>query len=354
MSRLSSNVFSSIFSRDDVVGRLTMIFSSSIILDLKYNIVAVHESVLKNLQYESHELVGKNIGTLISNQACLLRLKALLSRGTFQGSLIGFKDSMDAPITFNVSGFHLGLISSINHLQILQVAPTEGPSLSETSLDNFVYHSAHDLRGPLATIKGLISLLQATPLTEESEEIVRLLRFQTEKMDQRLFELHYVSGLSMDSPSPSYDINFTDLETKLREVTVKNAFLDSIEFKFSAPGKISGRCNEHLLATLIVHIQEFILEFSVTTLRPCIEFQFRETPTSLLLSVTFCGFAIDDSLKGVIGDDRFFYSDLVAYPRLVNYYAACKAATELNATLLVQFGTPNSINLEIPFLESGH
>lgn len=342
------NLFSGTLTSQELTKCLPKIFNSSVVVDAQQTIVAVHESVLKCLNYTSLELIGRNIID-IANDTFESRLKSLLLKSAFQNTPISFLNNSGKPVMFKVSGFHLGLVSDIDDLHVLQLTEISDVQDSSTPMDDFIYRAAHDLRGPLATIKGLVNLLNGRHLPDEFKEIVRLLHFQTEKMDQRLFELRYIAGIPREGSKASYEINFTKVETVLRDVIVKNSFLDdSIYFKFNAPQTFNGRCNEHLITSVSVHILEFILNFPVAALPAEIKFTFEERPLSLWIHVTFSGFNIDKESRDAMAGYKFLYSDLMSYPRLVNYFAARKIATELNGTLEVSFGTNSSIILEIP------
>lgn len=349
MQKSVRQLFSGISTNQELIKCLPRIFNASVVVDLHHTVVAVHDNILKSLNFRCFELIGKNIRDLVANDTFELRLKSLLLKSTFQNASISLLNRTYKPVMFRVSGFHLGLVTDIDHLYVLQLTEVCDIQEANTPLDDFIYRAAHDLRGPLATIKGLINLLGSNYPPEEFGEIVRLLHFQTEKMDQRLSELRYISGIPQERSKPSYNINFTKVETVLREVIVKNAFLDdAINFEITAPQTLNGRCNEQLITSVTVHILEFILDFPVATLPPEIRFTFEERPLSLWVHVTFSGFSIDQESREAMADDEFLYSVLMSHPRLVNYFAARKIATELNGTLEVIFGSVNVIILEIP------
>ena len=90
-----------------------------------------------------------------------------------------------------ISGFYMGLISDINNKIILIVRKTqltvvvnENPQKTEIEIDNFIYRAAHDLRGPLATIKGLIDLIKIR------------------ENNSGLGPAHSIGGLSCECPGP--------------------------------------------------------------------------------------------------------------------------------------------------------
>lgn len=343
------NLFSGVSTSQELIKCLPKIFNASVVVDSGHTIVAVHDDILRLLNYAAFELIGKNIGTIVASETFEKRIRTLLLKSTFQNTPISFLNSDCKPVMFKVSGFHLGLITGIDHLHVLQLTEIVEVQEVNTPIDDFIYRAAHDLRGPLATIKGLINLLHANQLPDEARELVRLLHFQTEKMDQRLFELRYISGIPRERTMRSYNINFTNVETELREVIVKNSFLDdAINFKFNAPQKLKGRCNEQLVTSVTVHILEFILNFPVAALPPGICVTIEERPLSLWIQVSFSGFNIDKESADAMAGDKFLYSDLMSYPRLVNYFAARKIATELNGTLEVNLGQKNEIVLEVP------
>ena len=142
----------------------------------------------------------------------------------------------------------MGLISDINNKIILivrrpqLVSTTRYPENTKIEIDKFIYRAAHDLRGPLATIKGLIDLIKIRENNDELDRLIQLVDSHANVLDERLFQLGYMAQYFKEEKIASDEIIFHTIETRLRKIIEKNAFVDFLEFNFSSPyGTLVGR-----------------------------------------------------------------------------------------------------------------
>src|SRR5690606_36945265 len=133
------------------------------------------------------------------------------------------------PVKVVVSGFYLGLISEINGYIILKVKLLEDNSFlknelvtKKRELDSFIYRTAHDLRGPIATIEGLVNLLKMRQNEHEVDELTSLIELHADNLDDRLFRLLYIAN-SSDEDECIGVVYFEQLENVLTK-TLKNNF----------------------------------------------------------------------------------------------------------------------------------
>lgn len=82
------------------------------------------------------------------------------------------------------------------------------------TLRQLLYKSSHDLRGPIATINGLIGLARLTKSTEEINEYLNLIQQSSEKMDAILSDLRVVYTMYLGN-FVSEKIDFHDLLDKV-------------------------------------------------------------------------------------------------------------------------------------------
>jgi len=109
-----------------------------------------------------------------------------------------------------LSGFYLGLISDLTGYIVLRIKPVDEINLlnrqlerSRQELDEFIYRASHDLRGPLATIRGLTNIMKLQKPNDEMKSLIAMLETSATKMDNRLSRLHYYrkSAIAMFHPS---------------------------------------------------------------------------------------------------------------------------------------------------------
>ncbi len=123
-----------------------------------------------------------------------------------------------------------------------------------TELDNFLYKSSHDLRGPLATLQGLINLANIEPKGEEN--LIRLLdnlNAQTGKMSKMLSRLSLISDLSQSQLRPEkIDLDATLSRLIESEKTSYQSY--NIALSFTTNGKIELVSDELLFETIVENL----------------------------------------------------------------------------------------------------
>ncbi|MCX8490043.1 MAG: tetratricopeptide repeat-containing sensor histidine kinase [Cyclobacteriaceae bacterium] len=123
-----------------------------------------------------------------------------------------------------------------------------------TELDNFLYKSSHDLRGPLARFQGLINLAHIEPKDEES--ILKLLHDltdQAEKMSNTLHRLSLISDLSQQQLRP-IKIDLETTLTRLIESEKKIYQSYATALSFTIKGKIELVSDELLFVTIVENL----------------------------------------------------------------------------------------------------
>ncbi|HEX6889478.1 MAG TPA: histidine kinase dimerization/phospho-acceptor domain-containing protein, partial [Chryseolinea sp.] len=207
----------------------------------------------------------------------------------------------------------------------------------KAELDDFIYRTAHDLRGPLATIKGLINLLKMKENAGELDRLLPMIDAHANKLDERLFQLVYLAKADLEVSVPSEAVDFNILETTLRRIIEQNAFVDFLEFHYSAPsGRLNG-VNEVLLSSLLSNLLFHILSQPMSSLDSIVFFRINREDNILKITVGAQGFATSDLLSKTIRNDEFLYTDMVNYPQFINFYAVQKIAWKLKARVRVNF-----------------
>jgi light-regulated signal transduction histidine kinase (bacteriophytochrome) len=231
----------------------------------------------------------------------------------------------------------MGLISDLNGSIILKIKNLDELDLinnqlrlKNAELEDFIYRTSHDLRGPLATIRGLVNLIRARKDNEELEMLIGLMAERTDKLNERLSQLLYLTLAGREVSTPNNIVDFKVIENKVRKIANQNepAF---IKLDFLAPeGKLHG-LNEILIQALIISLLQHTLSLPMSQLERMVSIIIVLDNNSLNVGVESIGFIVDETLKEALSKSEFIYSDIMNYPQLVNYYAAQKIASGLQA-----------------------
>lgn len=330
------------------------IFVDSILVDQHFNIIIISQNVLDFLGFSSEEILFRNINYLAGSNDLASSLQKELSGGFFKGMKTQLFTRKKECINVTLFGFYSGIICPVNEYIVLKLeSPEKLESVNSllkqksAELDNFIYRTAHDLRGPLATIKGLVNLIKIRKDDEELDRIISMLDAHTQKMDERLFQLVYLTQSDKETAESQDVVHFSVLETRLRKIIEKNAFVDFLELHFSAPMQKLHGINEELLYGLSENLVLYILSLSMNGEQCQISIKIIIQDNQLKLNITSLGFQIDNSIQQAISSQDFMYTNLIQYPQMVNLYAAQKQAGQLHAEITTTVISKENQSIEV-------
>jgi len=314
------------------------------VVDQNFNIVVISQNVLEFLEFNCEEIKHKNLNYLAGGIDLVSCLKTDLSQGYFEERNVLLFSKANRKISVGISGFYLGLISDINGYIILRINNIDEVELinqqlqqKKAELDDFIYRTAHDLRGPLATIKGLINLLKMKEHAGELDRLLPMIDAHANKLDERLFQLVYLAKADLEVSHPSNVVDFNMLETTLRRIIEQNAFVDFLEFHFNAPQSRLAGINEVLLSSLLSNLLFHILSQPLSAMQSTVFFRILREDNLLKITVGTQGFTTNELLSKTIRNDEFLYTDTVNYPQFLNFYAVQKIAWKLKARIRINF-----------------
>jgi signal transduction histidine kinase len=342
--RSAEDISGILVSDESIRQKLPSIFVDSMVVDQNFNIVVISQNVLEFLEFNVEEIRYKSLNYLTGNHDLVSSMKSDLAQGYFEERKTFLFSKSNRKINVGISGFYLGLISDINGYIILRITNLDEVEVinqqlqqKKAELDDFIYRTAHDLRGPLATIKGLINLLKMKEYAGELDRLLPMIDAHANKLDERLFQLVYLAKADLEVTAPSEAVDFNVIETTLRRIIEQNAFVDFLEFHYNAPtAKLNG-VNEVLLSSLLSNLLFHILSQPMSSLDSIVFFRINREENMLKITVGTQGFTTSDLLSKTIRKDEFLYTDMVNYPQFINFYAVQKIAWKLKARVRVNF-----------------
>ena len=337
---------------DNILDMLPTILMDSIVLDNSFVIKGINQNVLDLLGYTREELQDRDLNYLVTDGNLVSSLQKDLATGFSGERRHVLFTKANTKIVVSISGFYLGLISDINNKIILVIRRQQLSVTRDTQenpkieIDQFIYRAAHDLRGPLATIKGLIDLIKIRENNDELDRLIQLVDSHANVLDERLFQLSYMAQYK-EEKSAGDEIIFHTIETRLRKIIEKNAFVDFLEFNFSSPiGTLSG-VREDTISELLDNLLLHTLSSPIKSIPSQINFKLTRSEKQLRIAVSTVGFKLTDEILIATRNPSFTYTDLVKYPQLVHFYAAKKLANQLNTTIESVFIAEDKQRLEV-------
>lgn len=343
-----SDITGLVISMSEVMGKLNTILADSVILDLGLGIAAVGRDVETLMGVTSEEIRGENFVSICVGGNLRVVLEERLRSGYFHGLDVNLWTRRNESRRVSLSGFYLGLISDINGYIILKIKVKEDESVLKTELstkkrelDTFIYRAAHDLRGPLATIKGLVNLLKIRKSDLEVDELTGLIEVHANKLDDRLFKLLYLANDHGNNEDGKGCLDFSSLRDAILKTLKDNCQLDKASLGFEAPTVNLCHVDDQAITRLVRHIILYVISLPVSTAtednQVMMDMQIRVVKTDLNIRIRTQGFVTTEPIRQVIQQPSSLYNDLLSHPMLFNYYVAFKEATLLRGSLHVEF-----------------
>jgi signal transduction histidine kinase len=337
------DISQSLISENDILRYLVTIFPDSIILKENFEIIAVAESVCAELGYKQHELINKWIQNLFPDTTTIQLLDRKLSRGFFDNFIISLIDKNGGPVRFSISGFYLGLISDTNGIilkvKTLDQAVVASKQLeaSRNELDEFVYRTTHDLRGPLATMRGLINLikLETGSLSQDMKQLVGLLDSHAQTLDDRLFNLNYLSETS-HVKGADYNLDCEELESTLRSTLEQSLSVNNIDFQFSSTQRYINGVNAQLTISMLNHLLLYLNHLPKSA-RAKVSYNIESYDRGMRITIHSEGFLSNYQLRQAIQHEHPIYTNIIMYSDLINFFAALKIARRTGASINVDY-----------------
>jgi signal transduction histidine kinase len=335
------DISKTLISEEAIRQKLPSIFIDTIITDNQFVMSVVSQNILDMLEFTQDELKGKSINYL-SDRDIAHDFKRELSQGYFDERPVTLTSKSQKRLVFGASAFYLGLISELNGRIIFSIRSFDKAEelqqqlqARKAELDNFIYRAGHDLRGPLATIKGLVNLLKIRTNNDEVDRLVQLIDAHANTLDERLFQLVYLTQKEHELESVTDLQCCNAIETRLRKIIEKTAFVDFLELHFSGPETPLTGFNPAIFCGILENLLLYILALPMTAAHTQIFFRIEQVQTCVQVTIGTVGFAINDTITEALQIPDFVYTDLVKYPQMINFYSAQRRASQLHAKIKV-------------------
>jgi hypothetical protein len=137
------------------------------------------------------------------------------------------------------------------------------------------------------------------------------------------------------------------IETRLRKIIERNAFLDFLELHFLGPETRMEGFNPNLFCGMLENLLLYILSLPMNTIHSMIFCRIEPQEEGVQVTVDAVGFEVTNSMSEALQLPDFTYTDLVKYPQMINFYTAQKRAEQLHTKMKVTVLSPERHRIEI-------
>lgn len=179
----------------DLIQRVVQVFPGAIILNDDFVVLAVSPDVLDLMNMRPSDLVGRNISVLSRDPELQKIIRRKLSDGAFKNHEAYFYRRDQTEIPVRISGFDAGDASCKVNRLVLKINCARSSNSEDKLLDVsqqlecFLNSAWHELRGPIATIRGIMNLAKTRMDDTEVNMFFDLIRIHIEKLDVELQDL---------------------------------------------------------------------------------------------------------------------------------------------------------------------
>jgi hypothetical protein len=355
MRKSDNDITGRLISSDYVFNNIYSLFPESVFLNSDFTIFGMSINISNELGYNVEELKGKPVSYLEKSGQMSDLLTQRLRSGVFNNEVVSIVKKSGGSIKYSVSGFYLGLLVECSNVIVLRFVNSEQVNAIEYKLkqtknqiDNFIYRTAHDLRGPLATMQGLINLLKMRTDDSEVDRFVHMMDVHGTTLGDRLNQLVYLAKAEETLDQPAFDLRIDKLETEIRKVIERQAFIDFLDFIIVSKKRYVLGYNETLIKSALVNLVLYILSLPANEKTNLIKIELQDNFGWLKITIRFEGFECDNTIADNLSDIHTArYVDLLQSSRYTYLFAAQKIALQLKAVIAVDFITQKGQQLSI-------
>jgi len=204
-------------------------------------------------------------------------------------------------ITFSGDGLVIAVGHDITHRKKTE----QELQKKNTELDNFVYKASHDLKGPLASIRGVLNLATKEIKDESALQYLGLISKSTKRLDNILTELLEISTITQGT----VELQLLDIEKLVKEVVESLqhvSYAENVSLKLNFCEKKEIYSDRKLLASVIQNLVDNAMKYkNPDAARPFVSVKVSEYEKGVKIIVKDNGLGIPSSMRKE-GFEMFF------------------------------------------------
>lgn len=268
----------------------------AIIVDADLNIVHLNPSFAKLMKVYPDALLGKNLADLSPRQ--MPTQKQLFSESGFCDISFEFYNTNNEYIHLIINGFIVKVKNESYAVvfwnDITKFSTYEKKYLSkEIELNTLIYKISHDLRGPIASTKGLVNLMRIENPDKKLNEYIGLVETAILKLDGKVNDLGKVADLASSDQYYFSQVDMHELLYQTISDLSKNYDVFDILFDFKLSQNLVFKTYEYALAAILSNLFIFSIENKNHAQKLVFNLSIKREANTLIIQSSDNGMGID-------------------------------------------------------------
>jgi PAS domain S-box-containing protein len=259
---------------------------------------------------------------------------------------------INAQPIYGENGKVLGAISATHDITNLKVS--EEKLLSKIKeLDTFIYHTTHDLRGPLVSILGLVAIARMETKDENLIDFLNKFDRTAIKLDNILHDLTTVTKIVRNKTNYTKIHLDTLIPALLKRIDTRfGATLDSeVQFNLDVPVKHQFLSDRYLIRTIIQNILDNSIKYKQPGVNCTVNVSVKDVNDFVRIQVSDNGQGIPEEVQQRIFD-MFYKGNYSSTGTGLGLYITRVAVERLGGTITVtsNYGQGTTVTIYLPSL----
>lgn len=165
-------------------------------------------------------------------------------------------------------------------------------------LDNFIYKTSHDIRGPLASLKGICNIAMIDVHDETAIDYLKKLDTTAAKLNSILSRLLIINQINHSLLNPQY-LKIEELIEEVLDLERKKGIPARIDISYTVASDLSFRSDREIVKIILENLIDNAIKFYNDSLRiqPFVRISVMGDNRSIIVKVLDNGIGIDESSK---------------------------------------------------------
>ena len=235
----------------------------------------------------------------------------------------------------------------------VEKALNEKLTQANQELDQLVYSASHNLRAPLASVLGLVSLLKFDPKKKERQKLVELTEKSILQLDETIRDIIDYSRNERTQVNPAALCFETLLVEMVRSLQLIQPAQDPVDISYQIDPATQGYSDPERLKTIFINLGSNAIKYrNVNHSTPRLHITVAPDQDMTLITFADNGMGIDPAVQPRVFD-MFYRANEYADGAGLGLYIAKSMVTKLEGTITLDSvpGKETTVTLRLPHLE---